>query len=563
MKKILFISYLIFSVVESVSAQSVSLSTPLMEEYLRRQQILGETEKDFSFMVKPVVPDQAFDLWKGNDVFYKTGLHYPVSESNNGSKTSINVKPLPVIFNTQHNSAYPFGQNNGGMVPNRGLQILLSSGAYFEYGKFSLQFQPELILAQHKAYRGMPNEVSQNWKDYYQYLNRIDSPERFGEGSYSRVSLGNSSLRYTFDNGFSLGISNENLWWGPSKRNALIMSNNAPGFLHFTANTQKPIQTDIGSFEGQVIIGKLKNSGFVPPNSEMVFGNTPLYVPKRDEDWRYLSGMVISYQPKWIPGFFVGYSSTSQMYHNDMKSFGDFLPIFNGRKRFHQTEDPVIAQRHQQSAGFFRWFSSKGKFEFYGEYGSNGNSKPLREFIVNPDLYRAFTLGFLKYVPLKYDNQFVQVHLEMTQTGQTVRKAIRESKTWYTHPHVRHGYTHLGQVMGYGHGPGSNSIFLEVSWINNMNRVGAQFERIANNNDAFYLHFESINGWDRYWVDIVPSLVFDRQYGNLLVSARLQFQKTLNYYWVLERDPDAELYRLQEGDDRKNFVGHLKFAYIF
>ena len=52
------------------------------------------------------------------------------------------------------------------------------------------------------------------------------------------------------------------MWWGPGTRNSLIMSNNAPGFLHFTLNTKKPIETFIGSFEGQIISGKLEGSGF-------------------------------------------------------------------------------------------------------------------------------------------------------------------------------------------------------------------------------------------------------------------------------------------------------------
>ena len=29
------------------------------------------------------------------------------------------------------------------------------------------------------------------------------------------------------DKGFSLGISNENIWWGPSIRNSIMMSNHA------------------------------------------------------------------------------------------------------------------------------------------------------------------------------------------------------------------------------------------------------------------------------------------------------------------------------------------------
>lgn len=544
-------------------AQSTSLSNPLVEEFLRRKQLTTDIPDNISFMVKPLNPKVLLGIHLKQGLSGFLHLDSVNNENNLRKRNLLKAFPLPIVINSQFNSAYPFAQNNGAMIPNRGLQMLISGGVYMEYGRFSLQLQPEILTAQNKSFRGMPDVVSANWKDYYQYLNMIDEPEQFGEGTYNNYTWGNSSLRYNFDNGISFGVSNEYLWWGPSKRNSLIMSNNAPGFLHFTINTQEPIETRIGSFEGQVIAGKLENSGFLPPNSDMVFTRTPLFVPKRDEDWRYIAGIVLTYQPKWIPGFSIGYSSTSQIYHNDMNVLGDYLPVFNGRKRYSQLDDPILSKRQQLSAGFFRWFSTKGKFEFYGEYGSNGNSKQLREFIVNPDLNRAFTLGFVKYIPLQRENQFIQVHLEMSQTGQTTRNAIRENKTWYTHSHVRHGYTHQGQTLGFGHKGGSNSLFVEASWINNFNRIGFQFERVANKNDSFYLHFESINGWDRYWVDIVPSFIVDRKIGQFLVSSRFQFVNTLNFYWELERDPNAPLYRLQPGDDRKNIVANINLAYFF
>ncbi|MFX8805488.1 capsule assembly Wzi family protein, partial [Acinetobacter baumannii] len=54
-----------------------------------------------------------------------------------------------------------------------------------------------------------------------------------------------------------VGISSENLWWGPGIYNSLLMSNNAPGFWHLTFNSRKPLKTPIGDFEWQLIGGKL------------------------------------------------------------------------------------------------------------------------------------------------------------------------------------------------------------------------------------------------------------------------------------------------------------------
>jgi hypothetical protein len=73
---------------------------------------------------------------------------------------------------------------------------------------------------------------------------------------------------------------------------------------------------------------------------------------------------------------------------------GDILPIFNGRKGPENVYDPVRDRRQQFSSGFFRWLSPEGHFEFYGEYGTRGNSRRVSDFMITPEKGRAFTLGF-------------------------------------------------------------------------------------------------------------------------------------------------------------------------
>jgi hypothetical protein len=369
---------------------------------------------------------------------------------------------------------------------------------------------------------------------------------------------GQSSIRFNI-NEFSVGISTENLWWGPGRRASLLMSNHAPGFLHATFNTRKPLPTKIGAFETQLIAGRLESSGFLPPQSDYVYRNTPLYVPKR-EGWRYLSGFVITYQPKWVSGLFLGFSSVSQMYRSDMESFSDYLPVFNGGKGPESITRPDVNKRNQLSAGYFRWMDPSGHFEFYGEYGSNGNSRTLYDFLVNPDKNRAFTLGFSNLIPMKRAEEYLQVGMEMTQTGQTVRDVILEKNSWYTHPYVRHGYTHRGQVLGFGYGPGSNVISADAACVKGFNKIGIQLEYINHNNDFYYKRFEDIKDWRRKYVDIVPGILAEWQFEGLLVGASFQYVNTLNYKWYLENHPRRYFVA---GLDRKNLVGKVGVSYLF
>lgn len=562
MNKKLYAIFFILTCMGSIGvrAQSLPVGTAVLEDYLRRQQLLGNGDSTFSFMLRPVFPAPAFGKKNGVD------LDGTFTDSEQTTTTTITkggreiFRVMPAGIRMQYNSQLPFGVNNGLMIPNVGLQTVLTGGIYYQFDRLSIQFQPEILLAQNKDFEGFPLEHDgSTWREYYEWLNFTDIPERFGEKSYRTLLPGQSSIRYNFD-GLSVGLSTENLWWGPGRRNALVMSNNAPGFLHFTVNTRRPIATDIGSFEGQLIVGRLENSGYKPPQSDYIYRQHPLYVPKRDNDWRYLAGLVLIYQPKWVPGLSVGYSSVSQLYHNDMHTLADYLPIFNSGKGSPSVINTDVAKRNQLSSGFFRWMDTNGHFEFYGEYGSNGNNRKFNDFITNPDLTRAFTFGFSNLIALKKRGQYIQLGAEMTQTGQTVWETINNKNSWYTHPHVRHGYTHRGQVLGAGNGPGSNVLFLEGSWVKDFNRIGFHIERIVYNNDFYYKRFEDIKDWRVKYIDIVPSLVADWRFGNILLSSRFQYIHSLNYKWFIINQPNQYWV---PGYDKTNFVAQVGLTYIF
>ena len=104
------------------------------------------------------------------------------------------------------------------------------------------------------------------------------SSKTYSPNNYKKT-FGQSSVRLNWKK-LSIGISSENIWWGPSLRNSIMMSNHSQGFNHLTFNTIKPIKTFIGNFEWQFITGRLENSGYTPPGSDYVYAGTKLYVQK-------------------------------------------------------------------------------------------------------------------------------------------------------------------------------------------------------------------------------------------------------------------------------------------
>src|SRR5690606_3781073 len=199
---------------------------------------------------------------------------------------------------------------------------------------------------------------------------------------------GQSSIRLNF-HPISVGLSTENLWWGPGMHNSLLMSNNAPGFLHATINTTRPITTPIGSFEGQLVGGKLEASGFTPTPLGNPAQYDNLYRPKPD-DWRYFSGIVLSYQPKWIPGLSVGLIRAFTVYRKDMgNSLGDYLPFFSSATKAglqnpdEEGEQQGATGQNQLASVFVRWAIPSAQFEIYGEYGRDDHPWNSRDLMVN------------------------------------------------------------------------------------------------------------------------------------------------------------------------------------
>lgn len=529
---------LLFSVTGQIGyTQTIPVGTPGLEDYYRRAQLMGLADSSVSFMIRPILPKLSF---KAKDVFYPDSSEarfnlMDVSSDFTSKNGKLKVSLLPLSVQTQFNSHHPYGWNDGAMIPAKGLQGVLSAGVFLEYGILSIQFRPEVVLATNDKFDTFDKDHYQVIAGrYYDFYNNIDLPARFGNGEYSKAYWGQSSIRLNYKD-VSFGLSTENLWWGPGMRNSLLMSNTAPGFKHLTLNTRKPVKTAIGSFEGQIIAGRLESSGFGVLEPERDFFGDNLYVPKGNE-WRYLSGLAVTYQPKWIPGLFLGLTRSAQTYHNDLNSFGDYLPFFSGSKKVNA--DEPTEQRDTRSSVFMRWLWPEEQAEIYFEYGNDNNKGNNRNQMLEPARNRAYIFGMRKMIPFnKSRNENLLFSIEATQMQMTSPEDIRSADSWYVNKQVRHGYTNRGEVLGAGIGPGGNMQSLDVSWVKGLKRLGIQLERYVHNNDFYYYAYEDSLDPRRHWVDFSLGFNGEWNYKNFIFNAKLQGIKSLNYQWYLLQKP--------------------------
>lgn len=511
-----------------------------IEEAYRREQLLGKDSSFNSYMIRPIQLSNSKNMVLDQSQTPNLSLGDFRKELYKESKRKIEVYALPLVLQQQINTHHPYGMNDGGMIQAKGYQTQISAGIFAKIGPLSIQFRPEFVYAQNSKFTTIQDiNTSKEFKHGdFLFQNRIDNPERYGEGTYSKASWGQSSIRLTFDP-VSFGFSTENLWWGPGVKNSLLMTNNATGFRHLTLNTSRPVNIYIGHLEAQVVGGRLENSGIPTPTS--IYGTAS---PK-NESWRYFSGFVMTYQPKWVPNLFLGLDRSFVVYRSDMgNSLGDYLPFFGALSKEQSDESSTDGvpedskKRDQYISVFARYVLPESKAEIYFQYGKNDHSYNFRDLFTKLDHTRAYVVGFRKLVPLNKKDEYIQIETEVTQLAKpSSENKNRNGQSWYAHYQVRHGYTHLGQVLGAGIGPGSNMQSADISWVKGLKKIGLGIDRTDHNNDLYYQ--TGTTDTRRHWVDLGVRGMFNWTFNKLVVNSQLSYIHSFNYHYALIQAPDA------------------------
>lgn len=519
-------------------AQQGLLQQTQLQDYYRRLQLAGDSSIKGSFNVQPYQARSKQDLFRQKkDTFLFQSV---------------------VGITIQNNSALPYGYNDENLYPAIGLQQRVTVGARFETKDLLIQLQPEWVNAANKT--GKPllppamNSLGNYYARYFAMLgNRIDMPLYFGEQKLSTVYAGQSAVKYKFA-GFAAGVSTENLWWGPARYNALIMGNNAPGFLHATLNTNTPFSTPIGEFEAQLVLGEMEASGITPPEFERMsqLGCPQCYEAPPTGKKRRMTGFVLSYSPKGIQNLSMGMAYASYRYAD------------------------TSLRSSSLGSLFFRYAMPKDHAEIYAEYGRS--DRMMSPFAIFQDsVPYGYTVGFRKMVPTKRKGDFISISAEISHLGLPKAKLILDrnnpfgppnanSYSWYTSASIRHGYTHFGQVMGAAIGPGSNSQTLNIAWVSGHNQLGMQLQRVMRNTDFYYYNYfngttgsGTSSGETRaFWVDISASLFAQWQFKQLMIAGSIDHLSSINYKWL---KLDGDFGSPSPLSDKKNFQIRLSMRY--
>jgi len=519
---LIFLSTFWIQLLVSLFAQSLPVGIPLIEEGLRRGQLLGTVDSLLSFNIRSLNDIEGL---QGKGPFFNFGSGLKKSKNE-----QFNLQLLPISTQTEYSSKIPYQTNNGLMLPLAGLQTNLSAGFYAKLGILSIQLYPNL-------FHGLNQETG-------------------GYSNINKVDWGQSQIAVSYK-AFVLSISNQNMWWGPSKNNALIMSNNAAGFKHISFKSSRPVNIFIGHLEWELIGGILENSLYTSHYPYQGYTSIPFSGPA-NQDLRYMNGISISYQPKWVPGLFLGINRGAQMYKQTANDYNEFLPVFGDLFR---GGDEDIGTDGQISVTA-RYMMPEAWAELYFEYGRNDAAGSIRDFAMIPQHSRAYIFGVTKLVEAKKEHKVISIEYEMIQMEQTIDRLVRGAGSWYVHGQVTQGFTHQGQVLGAGVGPSGNQQDFKILLIDQETQLkyGFSLRRVVHNNDYLYITFVDLDRRKRYWTDLSMGLEAGGGYKRFILEGQLTYIYSLNYQWEILDELTGPM--IQGNNQTSIFLG-IKTIYQF
>lgn len=431
---------------------------------------------------------------------------------------------VPLEFRTVYNSRYPRGINDGALWAGRGFSVAASGGVAGTIGPLSAWLYPTAMLEQNRDFDIWPvtsttySPLSYPWR-----VGRIDWPQRMGTTGRARLDPGQSGIRLDH-RALTLGLSTENLVWGPAVMNPIVMSASAAGFPHVDLGLGRPVATPLGRLESRLVWGRLTESNWfdtVATNNARIF-----------------TGLTLAWEPRWLPGLTLGMTRVLYTMWDDSLRFVDFVDVFQPFLKQHiatSTDPEGNDDRDQLLSLVARWTFPASGFEAYVEWARNDHSVNLRDFLLQPDHSQTWSAGFQKSLPSGPLGR-IRLRGEVNHLSRSHTFQVRATPSLYQHHLVRQGYTHQGQLIGAGIGPGSDSQHLGIDRFTPGGRWGFFFQRVRYDDDAYYQLLGPIRRREGHNVELTGGVSVLRWLGDFRAALQLSLSRELNRHYVMRRD---------------------------
>ncbi len=368
------------------------------------------------------------------------------------------------------NSKYARSFNDGPVWAGKGISTAITAGVSYRVGGLEITAMPTFTHSQNDPYALQTPQFNSPNGFRYPWYSGIDLPQRFGDGSLTKIYPGQSRIKYSWKNKFYAKLSSENMWWGPSHQNSILMTNTAPGFPHFSIGTEGIQPTKLGGFGFGIYWGRFQESEF--------YDNDGV-------DAQYFNGLTLEYQPNFVDGLTVGFGRVIyKRWSEGSMDLRDYL-IFLGNYSVEPDSITGNDEYDQLASLFLRWKFPEVGFEAYFEFARNDFGGDLQNLVISqPDHSRFYTIGFSKLIPSSVGK--IRFLGEFSTFSRSNTRFIGPSPVLYVHNIGGGGYTHNGQLVGAAVGPGANTQTLGVDIVKENKNFGLKLMRISYNDDYFF-----------------------------------------------------------------------------
>ena len=500
-----------------------SLAIPVgftdIDEQIRNLQLLNKIPSDQSLTIRPYYTDTKFNYAKILSLIDSNIQYNGILYQSRGNSISL----LPINFSQKLNTDHPYGWNDGAMSYSKGYQMQVGAGIFASFGNLKIQLRPEFVKTASGQY-----ETNQSWG--------------LVTNGLSKILPGQSSVRYDLGK-VSLSASTQNLWWGPGIVNSMLMSNNAPGFFHYSFATNRPLKTFLGNFQFQIISATLKqdsSQGFEHRNLKK------LNIQNRDRAYNALS---FTFQPVIMKNITFGLTRAFQnLAENNIAGFvPKYLPVLGS---FFGSAYNDTINRDQILSFNTRWVFPKNHAEVYFEFGYNDAKDNFRDLMLDMSHASGYIFGFKK---LSYLNKmdYLDFGAEVIRMAQTPSYLMRGAGNFYEHGRMTEGYTHNNQILGAGSGFGNNMQTFNLSYNRGWNKYGLIFNHIVQNPTQIITYsIENLGLRTTKWEDFSYGIQSRYRYRNILFSANLEYVNSKNYLWT-------------NGTNRTNFYAFINTIFLW
>lgn len=453
-------------------------------------------------------------------------LHYSIKTRHSKSPFAFTTP----LAKASYNSGYARGYNDGPVWKGKGMNAEIHGGFSGSAGPVSYSLQPVVYYAQNASFDLAP-AVFPNINPYgYQFLdrdipNKIDWVQRYGNDPIMKFHPGQSEIKLAFG-GFSTSLTTQNYLYGPAIFSPILLGNNAPGMPKLNIGTNGPINVSykdfqLGRFEGNLIYGLMKESDFF-------FNDQSL------KEWSYYNALFLGFSPAIVPNLPIGFSKALYM-NNRYWEPEDLIAaivilddgILDDGK---DIPNDIFDQLASISANWN--FPSVG-FRAYMEFAKNDFNGNLRRVLVEPEHSRAYTIGFQKL--FESPKSDLLVSYEHTNLSRDHSYVYRATPSFYEHYVNQQGYTSLGQLLGAGIGPGSNSDYFEFKSKHRQSGTvfGLFIQRIKFNKDYFMVNDPELDKRDSEYTVGGNFYLADDQ---LIYGINASYSYNFNRYYEVEND---------------------------